>query len=227
MIAMPRIHFVELHEQPRFPAMLRHEITDALPYGSGAFGFYSSISAMLQRALGVGRNSSIVDRCSGSGRPWLDLSRKLQGDTRYRKLLEDWFAEQPYFHEEDHGSLESVCAFCVRKRSFHNEIEKRTGLHCCYVSRVEHGHTVPAVETLEKFARALQVPMYQLFYDGEYPPELPNLPKRQRSNGSEWGSKGKDARLVAKFCHLFKPMEKDDLALVMLAAQKLAKRNAD
>ena len=45
------------------------------------------------------------------------------------------------------------------------EVEKRTGLLCCYISRVEHGHTVPAVETLEKFARALEVPMYQLFYD--------------------------------------------------------------
>jgi transcriptional regulator with XRE-family HTH domain len=39
----------------------------------------------------------------------------------------------------------------------------------CYVSRVENGHTVPAVETLEKFARALEVPMYVLFYDGDEP----------------------------------------------------------
>jgi transcriptional regulator with XRE-family HTH domain len=46
------------------------------------------------------------------------------------------------------------------------EIEKRTGLLRCYISRVENGHTVPAVETLEKFARALDVPIYQLFYDG-------------------------------------------------------------
>jgi transcriptional regulator with XRE-family HTH domain len=109
------------------------------------------------------------------------------------------------------------------------EVEKRTGLHCCYISRVEHGHTVPAVETLEKFARALEVPMYQLFYEGEYPHELPNLPKRKRGNGNgtEWGSKGKDARLVAKFCRLFGRMERDDLALVMLTAQKLAKRKAD
>ena len=55
------------------------------------------------------------------------------------------------------------------------EIEKRTGLARSYISRVENGHTVPALETLEKFARALEVPMYQLFYDGEEPPKLPNL----------------------------------------------------
>jgi len=42
---------------------------------------------------------------------------------------------------------------------------------------VENGHTVPAVETLEEFARALEVPLYQLFYDGEEP-----LPQRQISS---------------------------------------------
>jgi transcriptional regulator with XRE-family HTH domain len=39
------------------------------------------------------------------------------------------------------------------------DIEKRTGLLRCYVSRVENGHTVPAIETLEKLARALEVPV--------------------------------------------------------------------
>jgi transcriptional regulator with XRE-family HTH domain len=45
------------------------------------------------------------------------------------------------------------------------EIEKRSGLLRCYISRVENGHTVPAVSTLEKMARALDVAMYRLFYD--------------------------------------------------------------
>ena len=106
------------------------------------------------------------------------------------------------------------------------EIEKRTGLLRCYVSRVENGHTVPAVETLEKFARALEVPMYQLFYDGEEPPKLPNLPKRKTADDIVWGSKGKDARLLAKFCRLFSHMEEGDLGLVLFMAQKMAKRKA-
>ena len=42
------------------------------------------------------------------------------------------------------------------------DIEKRTGLLRCYISRVENGHTVPPVETLEKMARALEVPIYRL-----------------------------------------------------------------
>ena len=54
-----------------------------------------------------------------------------------------------------------------QKNISQGEIEKRTGLLRGYISRVEHGHTVPAIETLEKFARALEVPMYQLLYEGE------------------------------------------------------------
>src|SRR5882724_6440156 len=65
------------------------------------------------------------------------------------------------------------------KKLSQGDIEKRTGLLRCYISRVENGHTVPAIETLEKLARALEVPLYQLFYDGVEPPKLPNLPKRK------------------------------------------------
>src|ERR1700680_4973107 len=113
-----------------------------------------------------------------------------------------------------------------QKQFSQGEIEKRTGLLRCYISRVENGHTVPAVETLEKFARALEVPMYQLFYDGENPPKLPNLPKGKIESGIAWGSKPKDARMVAKFCHLFSHMEKGDLRLVLSMAQKMARRKA-
>jgi transcriptional regulator with XRE-family HTH domain len=107
------------------------------------------------------------------------------------------------------------------------EIEKRTGLLRCYVSRVENGHTVPAVETLEKFARALEVPMYQLFYEGEEPPKLPNLSKRRAGNDPVWGNSGKDALLLAKFCRLFSRMKEADLRTVLFMAQKIAKRKAD
>ena len=55
------------------------------------------------------------------------------------------------------------------------DIEKRTGLLRCYVSRVENGHTVPSVDTLEKMARALEVPMYRLFTDDEHV-KKPNIP---------------------------------------------------
>src|SRR6266853_3461530 len=107
------------------------------------------------------------------------------------------------------------------KKFSQGDIEKRTGLRCAYISRVENGHTVPAVETLEKFARALEVPMYQLFHDGEEPSKLANLPKRKSSDDLAWGSKGNDARLLAQFCRLFSHMEESDLGMVLFMAQKM------
>jgi transcriptional regulator with XRE-family HTH domain len=112
------------------------------------------------------------------------------------------------------------------KRFSQGEIEKRTGLLRCYISRVENGHTVPAVETLEKFARALEVPMYQLFYEGEKPPKLPSLPKRKSADDFAWGSEGNEAKLLAKFCRLFSRMDEDDLGMVLFMAQKMARRKA-
>src|SRR5208283_4090964 len=46
------------------------------------------------------------------------------------------------------------------------DIEKRTGLLRCYISRVENGHTVPSLETLERLAAALELPLYQLSTKG-------------------------------------------------------------
>jgi transcriptional regulator with XRE-family HTH domain len=51
------------------------------------------------------------------------------------------------------------------------DIEKRTGLMRAYTSRVENGHTTPSVETLEKYASALDIPLYRLFYEGDEPPK--------------------------------------------------------
>lgn len=110
------------------------------------------------------------------------------------------------------------------KRFSQGDIEKRTRLLRCYISRVENGHTVPAIQTLEKMARALDVPMYQLFYEGEEPPKLPNLPKRKTVNDILWGSKSKDARMLVQFCRLFSRMEPGDLGVVLFMAQKMARR---
>jgi transcriptional regulator with XRE-family HTH domain len=109
------------------------------------------------------------------------------------------------------------------KQLSQGDIERRTGLLRCYVSRVENGHTVPAIETLEKIARALEVPMYQLFYDGEEPPELPNLPQRKGAAEIAWGSKGKDARWLAKLRRLLGQASEGDRKLVMFMVQKMVR----
>jgi transcriptional regulator with XRE-family HTH domain len=109
------------------------------------------------------------------------------------------------------------------KKFSQGDIEKRTGLLRCYISRVENGHTVPAIETLEKMARALEIPMYQLFYDGEEPPKLPNLPKRKSADDIAWGSAGKDARWLYKFRRVLSRTEESDRKLLMFMAQKMAR----
>ena len=115
-------------------------------------------------------------------------------------------------------------ALLEEKKFSQGDIEKRTGLLRCYISRVENGHTVPAIETLEKMARALEVPLYQLFYDGEEPPELPNLPKRKSADDIAWGNSGKEARLLNKFRRLMGRIEEGDRKLLLYMAQKMATR---
>jgi transcriptional regulator with XRE-family HTH domain len=113
-----------------------------------------------------------------------------------------------------------------QKKLSQGEIEERTGLLRCYISRVENGHTVPSVETLEKFARALEVPMYQLFYDGDLNPKFPMLARRRAGNGLTWGERGKDARMLAKFRQLLSRAHEGDRQLLMHMAKKMAKANA-
>jgi transcriptional regulator with XRE-family HTH domain len=110
------------------------------------------------------------------------------------------------------------------KKLSQGDIEKRTGLLRAYISRVENGHTVPAIETLEKLARALEVPLYQLFYEGEEPPNLPNLPKRKSSDDIVWGSTGKDARYLTKLRRLLGKTEESNRKLLLAMAQKMSNR---
>lgn len=109
-----------------------------------------------------------------------------------------------------------------QKKLSQGDIEKRTGLLRCYISRVENGHTVPAIETIEKLARALEVPLYQIFYDGDEPPKVPNLPKRKSSDDIAWGSTGKDARFLNKLRRLLAKTEEENRKLILYMAQKMA-----
>ena len=108
------------------------------------------------------------------------------------------------------------------KKLSQGDIEKRTGLLRCYISRVENGHTVPAIETLEKLARALEVPLYQLFYEGSEPPKLPNLLKRKTSDDIVWGRSGKQAVYLHKLTKCLSKAGEEDRKLLLAMAQKLA-----
>lgn len=107
------------------------------------------------------------------------------------------------------------------KKLSQGDIEKRTGLLRCYVSRVENGHTVPAIETLEKLARALEVPLYQLFYEDDEPPKLPSLVKRKSSDDIVWGSSGKQAVYLHKLRKCLGKAADTDRKLILAMAQKM------
>jgi transcriptional regulator with XRE-family HTH domain len=99
------------------------------------------------------------------------------------------------------------------------DIEKRTGLFRCYISRVENNHTAPSVETLEKFAGALEVPLYELLYDGPNPPSAPDFVAKKQG---EWGSTGKSARFLRKLRFSLSHMDERNRELLLALAARMA-----
>jgi transcriptional regulator with XRE-family HTH domain len=104
------------------------------------------------------------------------------------------------------------------------QIEKRTGLLRCYISRVENGHTVPSIETVEKLAGALGVPLYQIFWDGEELPMLTNLPGRVTENEVVVGESPEQVRFLHRMAQFFNLLTEDDRQLLLAAAQRMAAR---
>jgi transcriptional regulator with XRE-family HTH domain len=98
------------------------------------------------------------------------------------------------------------------------EIEERTGLLRSYISRVENGHTAPSVETLEKFARAFDIPLYQFLYDGEKPPKLV---KTRAQEINDWASRGKGRHIFSKLKKALRKMSVQDRALLLYMAAKM------
>lgn len=109
------------------------------------------------------------------------------------------------------------------KKLSQGDIERRTGLLRCYISRVENGHTVPAIETLEKFARAMEVPIYQFFYDGNEEPKSV-LPKEEIGQAGDflWGNSGKERRVLHQFAKFLSRIDDADRQLLLSVGQKMA-----
>jgi transcriptional regulator with XRE-family HTH domain len=115
---------------------------------------------------------------------------------------------------------EQLKALRAQKNLSQGDVEKRTGLLRCYISRVENGHTIPSVATLEKMARALEVPMYRLFTDDEHlkKPSIPAefVPSRAANS--------KQVRELRVFAKLFSRMDEKSRGLLIHMASKMAKR---
>ncbi len=105
-------------------------------------------------------------------------------------------------------------ALRVEKHFSQRDVEQRTGLLRCYVSRVENGYTVPSIQTLEKMAQALEVPLYRLFYDGE---QILNASTWIKEEEPVWGRSGRSASDLHKLRQFLQEM--------LSVAKMMASRN--
>jgi len=109
------------------------------------------------------------------------------------------------------------------------DIEEITGLLRSYVSRVENGHTVPSLETLERFAAALAVPVYRFFYTGDDPPATPNLTPRATTSelgpALEGGRDTASARFAVKLNQYADMVLDSDRDVLLAIAKRLAMRS--
>lgn len=125
------------------------------------------------------------------------------------------------------GIGERIREMRERRQLSQGDIEEKTGLLRCYISRVENGHTVPSLETLERFAGALDVPLYKLFYTAEEP-----VPNHAGGNSSlellsqQEGPEGAEARFLLKLRELQEHLSSTDRNVLLALAKKMAVRTA-
>jgi len=108
------------------------------------------------------------------------------------------------------------------KKLSQGAIEKRTGLLRCYISRAENGHTVPSVQTLERMARALELPLYRLFYDAKSRRSCQIYSDAKPEANAVWGAFGRNARFLSQLRRCLGRMDDPDRKLLMASAQNVA-----
>jgi transcriptional regulator with XRE-family HTH domain len=108
------------------------------------------------------------------------------------------------------------------KQLSQRDIGQKASLLQCYVSRVERGRTIPTVETLEKFANALEIPLYRLFTDGK----SIRMPKLLSANGesAQQARRGKHSRYLRLFAKAYGRMDDRRQSLLVDLARKMARR---
>jgi transcriptional regulator with XRE-family HTH domain len=106
------------------------------------------------------------------------------------------------------------------KQLSQGDIQNRSGLIRSYISRVENGHSVPTLETLERIAQALEVPLYELLYEDE---PLFEVPAPVKNGKKDWTSRGKGLRTFTRFRIAIARMSERDRALLLHLAAKMSK----
>jgi len=95
------------------------------------------------------------------------------------------------------------------------DIERRTGLLRCYLSRVENGHTVPSLETLAKIAEAMEISLADFFPGTETP--------RDKETQKMLGELSQDEiRFLAEIKKYSTTLSEGDKRLVLAMIRKMA-----
>jgi len=119
---------------------------------------------------------------------------------------------------------ERIRALREAKGLTQGDIEERSGLLRCYTSRVENGHTVPSLETIEKIARALDIPLYQVFYDGEKPPQVEPLVTDGRRK-LPFGRSETDAKFIQSLLRIVEAMDTASRKRLLKVAREISQEN--
>ena len=112
----------------------------------------------------------------------------------------------------------------IQKQLSQADIERRSGLLRPYLSRVEQDHVVPSLVTLEKMARALEVPLYRFFYEGEGLTDPPTTPLWNTVDKILRNCPTRDAHFLKKLRRLLRRVNEADRRVLLQVAQKMARR---
>jgi transcriptional regulator with XRE-family HTH domain len=115
---------------------------------------------------------------------------------------------------------ERIRSLREEKKLSRGDLQERTGLQRTYIWRVENGYTVPAIETLEKFARGLEVPIYKFFYEGKKPPPLAHID----ADSGLWGAEGEAKKMLRRFRRCFAHIDESERSLLLYVAEEMARR---
>jgi transcriptional regulator with XRE-family HTH domain len=107
---------------------------------------------------------------------------------------------------------ETIRNLRLQKGMSQGDIEKRTGLLRCYLSRVENGHTIPSLDTLAKIASAMDVPLAQFFADGAVPDGARHAPQLSED----------EVRFLTQIRRYSSNLNDSDRKLVLAMVRKMA-----
>src|SRR5207245_10434135 len=107
---------------------------------------------------------------------------------------------------------ETIRSYRLQKGMSQGDIEKRTGLLSCYLSRVENGHTIPSLDTLAKIAGAMELPLSHFFSESGHTNGSNGLPQLSDD----------EVRFLTQIRHYRASLNDSDRKLVLAMVKKMA-----